>query len=548
VKNRTILIAGGALAGPTAAARARETDEHSRIILIERNRHVSYAQCGLAYQLSGEVSSIDDLNRERADFFRNVYGIEVWTEAEIVAINPARHDISVRRENRIENCGYDSLVVALGAASLVPAPLNTQANNLVCFRTLDDLEKINQVLATGKRRVAVVGGGPMGVEAADGLIRAGADVTLIESEPRLLNIFGERIAAQAKASLQSRARVLTQTTVGSVETAGGSITALRLTNGEQVATDLVIAAAGIVPRSELLHAASASLAAHGTVPVDERAATSLPDVYACGVCVSVPQVITGNPVWLPQGAVADKTAQVAGANAAGGAATLSPALGSMLLRVADTVVGRAGLSQRAASDFFGAGEVAVTTVYAPSCEHYVPHAALMLVQLLWHRGDGRILGVEAAAKAGVDKRIDAAAGVLASGLTVERLAGLDFGYEPPYNAARDPLNVAATVAALERAGRGHSLEPEALAARLATTQIIDVRPEGADGSATVPGAVRIPLELLRRELGKLDRTRPVVAVSETGRRGWLAARILAQNGFADAANLAGGLLAWALTR
>ncbi len=322
---------------------------------------------------------------------------------------------------------------------------------------------------------------------------------------------------------------------------------MRLANGERIETDLVISAIGLSPRTELLREAGAETARNGTLVIDARCQTTLSGIFACGVCVSVPQAITHQPVWWPQGALADKTAQVAGANAAGGELSLNPALGSMLVRVSETTVGRAGLSEPQAAHHFGPNDVGVTSVYAPSHDRYYPTSALLFVQMIWRRSDGRILGAEAAGHNSVDKRIDAAVGIIASGMTVDTLAALDFGYEPPYNAARDPLNVAATIAAFERAGIGRSVEPEELRRRLGEVQVADVRPEGATAMPPVGGSVAIPLESLRQRLHTLDRSRPVVTVSENGRRSWLAARILAQTGFPDVANLAGGLRAWALT-
>lgn len=548
MKPRTILVIGGALAGPTAAARAREIDEHARILLLERNRRVSYAECGLAYHLSGEVPSMQALNQERAEFFGSVYGIEVWTETEVTGLHAAEHRVSLNRSGQSESLAYDSLVFALGASSVMPSFAGKGSENVTCFRTLDDLEKIEALLSGGRRQVAVIGGGPMGIEAADGLIRGGAEVTLIEKQPRLLSGFGPRAAAVALQALQQRARVITGATVESAESSEGHIKSLKLSSGEVIATDLVISATGILPRTDLLKDAGAQLAANGSVIVDGRSSTSLPEVYACGVCVSVPQVITGRPVWLAQGALADKTAQVAGANASGGNARLGLAAGSVLIRAFDSTVGRTGLSLDEATAHFGPDAIGLTTVHAPSHERYFPHATLMLIQLLWHRGDGRVLGVEAAGASGVDKRIDAASAAVAGGMTIERLASLDYGYEPPYSAARDPLNVAATVASFERAGVGQSIEPEELNRRSGEVQIIDVRIAGADGFAPVQGSVAIPLESLRQELDRLDRSKPIVTVSENGRRGWLAARVLSQRGFAEVAVLSGGLRAWHLAQ
>ncbi|HEV8321556.1 MAG TPA: FAD-dependent oxidoreductase [Myxococcota bacterium] len=547
---RTIVVLGGALSGPTAAARARETDEHARIVLVERSRRVSYALCGLAYHLSGEVGSLDALDRERADFFEQVYRIEVWTEAEATALDAPRRTVTVQRGGKAEALAYDALVFALGAASRLPDLPGLEGTNVRPLRTIDDLEALASALRAGQRRVTVLGGGPIGVEAADGLVRGGAEVTLVERGPTLLPRFGRQPSAAARRALAGRARVHCGATVTGVETTGGAVTQLRLSTGEVVATDFVVAAIGLIPRTELLAGAGATLAADGTVVVDDRAQTSLPGVFACGVCVSAPQAVTGVPTWSPQGALADKTAQVAGANAAAGDARLAPALGSMLVRVVDTTVGRTGLSAAEADAHLGRASVGVTTVHASSHDPYFPGAAPLLLRLLWDRRNGRILGAEAAGTAGVDKRVDAAAAAVAGGLTVEDLAALDLGYAPPYASARDPLNVAAAVAAAERAGLAAPVMPRVLHERCARAEaltLLDVRSAAERGTGPgLAGALAVPLEELRARAGALDATRPVVAFDGTGRRGYLAARLLAQHGLRGASYLAGGLASWTL--
>jgi len=447
---KTIAIIGGALSGPAAAFRAREMDPRARIIILERNRRVRYAVCGLAYHLTGEVSNLEDLGLERARIFESDKNIEVWTESEAVAIDASKKQVRVNRPGGAETLGYDSLIVALGAASRLPPEFTSGAmpENMVCFRTIDDLEKIKNETRGGRKRVIILGGGPMGMEAADGLVRHGADVTVIEKDSRLMNLFGPSFSDAALKALQTKAKVLLRTEVTGFEIQKNRISSLKVSSGPPIDADLVISAIGLLPRTELLKAAGARLTPDQTIIIDEQARTSLPDVYACGVCVSTPQVITGRAVWCPQGALADKTAQVAGANAAGAAKKLSPALGSMLVRVLDFTLGRTGLKSAEAAGFFGENEVMVTGVSAPTHELYISSSTPLQIELIWRRSDGRILGVEASGLSGVDKRIDAAAALIAGGLDIERLAALDFGFEPPYSAVRDPLNVAAALAGL----------------------------------------------------------------------------------------------------
>lgn len=547
MKTKTIVVLGGAFAGPAAAARARETDEHARVILMERNTRVSYAVCGLCFHVSGEVGSMADLNRERADFFSKVYRIEVWTQSEATHIDAQKQILMVKRNGRAARLSYDAMVFAAGAASRIPVDAGLKGKNAHALRTMDDLEALMKTLQSGKKRVAVIGAGPLGIEAVDGLVRAGAEVTLIEKGKRILPPFGTQVSEIARHALVSyHVKIYTGNTVASVETSGGAITKLKLSSGKSVETDFVISAVGLVPRTELLAKAGACLSDVGAVAVDNRCQTSLRNIFACGVCVSVPHAVTGSPVWLPQGAIADKTAQVAGANAAGGNARLTPALGTMLVRVLNVTAGRTGLSCREADAQIGENNVAVTVVHAPSRDVFFPGSGKMLVRLVWDRRNGKILGAEAAGKEGVDKRMDAAASAIAGGLTVEQFANLDFGYAPPYNAARDPLNVAATVAASELRGLVNSISPRLLARNLKSVQLVDVRSEDESHEDEMNGAKVIPLEKLRASLFSISRKKPVVVVSGTGRRGYLAARILTQNGFSDVSYLSGGIVSWKL--
>ncbi len=541
--DRTIVVLGGALSGPTAAARARELDDRARIVLVERNTRVSYAVGGLAYHLSGEVPAIDALDREDQGFLEAYYRIDVRKRTETIALDPQGKVVTLRDSaGGTEKLRYDTLVYGLGAASPAPPVPGLDGGNVHALRNMGDLEAVARALRGGVRRFVVVGGGCFGLEAVDGLTRGGAQVTLVERNSTLLPRFAAQVSAAARAALASRVDLRLGAEIVRAESEGGAVRRLVLADGSVIDCDYVIIAAGVTPRTELLAAAGVALHDDGTVRIDAAGRTSAPDVFACGSCVSVAQVITKQPVWWPQAAIADKTAQVAGANAAGGDERLAPACGSMLVRVLDLTVGRTGLSREEARAAFG-DDVAATLVNARSQDLFFPGAAPMVVELLWQRSTGRVLGLEAAGAAGVDKRIDAAASAIGAGMTVAELAQLDLGYAPPFGAARDPLNVVATAAASERAGLGGSISVAELRGALGELQLVDVRPEAEPGVG-IDGAHRIPVTALRARLSELDPTRPTVTFSGSGRHGWLAVRILAQHGFSRPRNLAGGLAAW----
>jgi NADPH-dependent 2,4-dienoyl-CoA reductase/sulfur reductase-like enzyme/rhodanese-related sulfurtransferase len=553
---RRIVVLGGTLSGPTAAARAREIDENADITVVQRGAHLSFAFGGLAHHLSGEVRSVAELDRQGADFFRDVYGIRALLHTEATALDLQRRVLTVSTSSSTttgalgttQELPFDALVFALGAES-VRGPLDGE--NVFRLRSFATVERLRALLAgrPGLHAV-VVGGGSFGLEAVDGLVRAGARVTLVEQATQPLPRFAASTTAPLLAHLRARG---VDVRLGAAVAHGegdGRVDSVVLDDGSRLACDVVVVGAGVRPRTGLLARAGIALEADGSVAVDRFARVGgRPDLYACGASVAVEDCITGRPTWWAQAAIADKVAQVAGENAAGGATQTTPFSGAMLVRALDLTIGRAGLSVDEAEAAFGAENVDRSLVVGHSHEPWFPGARPLTLLLLSRRTDGRVLGIEAVGERDIDKRIDVGACALAGGLTVDELAGLDLGYAGAFNATRDVLNTAARLASLELHRRGSSITPaEFLAGPAAGSwQIVDVGDDGVGGDdAPLPGAIVIPLERLRPELHRLDASRPTVVVSSGGRRGFLAMQLLHQRGFGDVHNLAGGRRALAL--
>jgi len=541
--SRTIVIVGGALAGPTAAARVRELDERARIVLVERNRHVSYPVGGLPFRLSGEVADASDLAREDRGYLESVYAVEVHRGLEARALDPARRRVTLVGADGPTELSYDALIFATGSESLSTHEPSLAGDTTCLMRTLGDLSRLEALTATA-RAALVVGGGTFGIEAADALSRRGLAVTLVERGPRLLPRFGAQAARAAQRALeQAGVTVLTNDAVTTVERADNRVARVTLRSGAVVAPDLCVLALGVRPRTALLADAGVALAPSGAVLVDDSARTSAPDVFACGSCVAVPQVVTGRPLYLPQAAIVDKSAQVAAASAVGVEARLAPALGTTLVRARDLFVGRTGLTWDDARDAFGL-DAARTLVETLSHDIFVNQPTATILELVWLRQSGRVIGAEVAGTLGVERRVDVAAAAIAGGLSIDELAALDLAYVAPVGLARDPLNVAATVAVAERDGLGRALHPDDL--RPDAWQIVDVRPRGTDDVTTpgpLPAALTVRVDELRTRLAALDATRPTLTVSDSGREGWIALRVLRQHGFTDVAALAGGIRA-----
>lgn len=531
-----IVIVGGALAGPTAAARAREVDESASIVLLERAPSVSYAIGGLAYHLSGEVPDASALDRERASFFHANYDVDVRTGVEVSAIDARARTVTTATEV----LAWDALVVCTGAESIVPdVPGLDGATNVVPFRNLVHLKAIVRELARGKRAV-VIGGGHFGIEAADGLARRGASVVLVESGPRLLGSFAPGASRAAQRGLEALGvDVRTGTTLARATRRGARVTGLVTVSGDAIDCDLVVVAAGVRPRTGLLARAGARTLENGAVRVDEHCRTSLPDVFACGSCVAVRHAVSDDLVWLPQASIVDKTAQVAGACAAGRDAELGAVLGTTILRAGKNVVARTGLAQSALS------RAEVARVHPLSRDAFFPGASPIAIELAYDPRTGQLLAADAWGQDGVDKRIDVLATAIAGGLGVAELASLDLAYEAAFSSARDAVNVAGAVA-LETADEpGLVWSPDELAARTDAV-LVDVR-SAAERSAEggLAGARKSSLAEVRAGQDALaEAPGPIVFVSRDGRAGYLAARLARARGIHDAGFLSGGLCSW----
>lgn len=534
---KVIVIIGAALAGPTAAARAREIDEHAEIILLERNTRVSYAMAGLALHLSNEVKSLADLNQEREDFFRQVYNIDVRINTEVIDINIKKKEIQILSSGNPGKLLYDKLIFASGAASIAPIGIQP-AKNFHYFRTLDDLSAIRGALDSGKKRFVILGGGSMGAEALDGLVRAGADVTVIEKKQQFLPEYSGDISSVAVAVISAKAKIITG--VKHLEfTYDFDMISSVVADGQKIETDLVVSAIGVKPRTELLKKAGIKLHDDGSILIDARCRTSAVDVYACSICVSVPMGKSYS--WIPQAAVSDKTAQVAGENAAGGNAKLESTTGSQIIRLPDVEIGRTGLTLQDAQRRYGKANIGSVLVHARDKEGYLPDSSTITLKLFYTRKQQRVVALEAVGR-NIKARLDVATAAIVGKLTLRQLAMLDLAYTPALGTARDAINVAATVASQMVTGITESIDYEQIEAKRKKYFILDV-----SATPTVGGFhdLHIPLENLRANIDKVSeafqksKSRYIATLSQTGRRGHLALRILKSTKIA-VVNISGG--------
>ncbi len=441
MSTRRMLVVGGVAAGMSAASQARRTDPNLEIVVLEQGEWVSYSACGLPYFVGRLIPDARNLvARTVVEFARQ--NIDVRLHHRVTAIDPQTKTVTGEHNDAPFSERYDVLMLAMGARPRTLDIPGIDSKGIFNLYTMPDAQAIMAFIAERKpSRAVVIGGGYIGLEAAENLARLGIHVSVVQRtaypfpnlDPDIAEmVTNELLAEQVDLSLSdSVAEACGEENgyVTCVETAHRTIDA-----------ELVLVAVGIQPNSEVAAQAGAKLGAARAIAVDDHQRTSLPDVFAAGDCAEHRHRVSGGTVWVPLGTTANKQGRIAGTNVAGGDAAFKGIVGTAISRVFKMEVGRTGLSAKEAATL-GIPFVEVT-VDSTDMAGYYPDATRLRVKMLAEKGSGRLLGVQAAGR-GVDKRIDVAATALHAGLTVEELAWIDLGYAPPFNSVWDPLHVAA---------------------------------------------------------------------------------------------------------
>jgi NADPH-dependent 2,4-dienoyl-CoA reductase/sulfur reductase-like enzyme/rhodanese-related sulfurtransferase len=545
---KTIVIVGGSAGGASAAAKARRTDEKAKVIIFERGPYVSYANCGLPYYVGGDTESRDDLFLVSPERFNERFNVEVRVNHEVMAIDRKEKRVRVVALKQGEEFAqpYDKLILATGAVPLRPPIPGIDKKNIFTLWTVPDADRIKGLLAARKpRKAAVVGAGSIGLESAEALKNLGLEVFLVEMMPQVYPGLDPEMAQFIASHLESMgiklflgspvARFLGEEAVDGIE----------LDNGQRLAVDLVIMAAGGLPQTQLAREAGLEIGPSGGVVTNERMETSDPDIYAAGDMAEITHLVTGRKMRLALAGPANKEGRVAGANAAGGNLRFVGAWGSAIIKVGKLTAARTGLSEKEARE---AGlDYYVSYTHSPDHANYYPGAQTMALKLVVERETGRLLGGQAVGPQGVDKRIDVLATAIYSKLTVEDLEHLDLAYSPPYSSAKDPTVMAGMVAGNLLRGEVEAMTVAQLAEALETgkpLQVVDVRTPKEYRKGKIPGAVNIPLEEMRSRWQELEPDKDTVLYCRIGYRSYLACRILMGHGFNRLKNMSGGYLSW----
>ena len=542
------LIIGGVAGGATVAARLRRMDEKANIILFERGKYVSYANCGLPYYIGDTINNREKLFVQTAKGFTDRFRIDIRTEQEVTAIRPDKKEVEIKNLSTGETYTetYDKLVLSPGAEPLRPGIEGIGSKKIFTLRNVPDTDTIkNYVNTENPKRAIVVGGGFIGLEMAENLHDLGIQVDVVEMANQVMAPLDFSMAAIVHRQLTDKGVGLhLEDGVSRFEEKDGGVT-VHLRSGKQSATDMVLLSIGVRPETKLAKDAGLAIGERGGIAVNDYMQTSDADIYALGDAVEVRHLVTGQPALIPLAGPANKQGRIVADNIVFGNKKKYPgSIGTSIAKVFDLTVAAAGANAKLLQQ----NNIPYISSYTHGASHagYYPGAVPLSIKILFAPENGKLLGAQIVGFNGVDKRIEMLAQVIQRGGTVHDLAELEHAYAPPYSSAKDPVNMAGFVAENILNKKSRIIQWRELAELPADTIRIDVRTHDEYKLGTIPGFINIPVDELREHLDELPKEKPIVVTCAVGLRGYLAYRILVQNGFKHVRNLSGGYKTWSV--
>jgi NADPH-dependent 2,4-dienoyl-CoA reductase/sulfur reductase-like enzyme/rhodanese-related sulfurtransferase len=542
-----VVVVGGVAGGMSAAARLRRLAEQARIVVLERDDYVSFANCGLPYHIGGDIERRSSLLLQTPRSLAESLALEVRTGHEVLRIDRDACEVAVRDRASGEEYRepYDYLVLATGAAPLRPPLPGVHHSRVFTLRSIADMDAIKTVVDGGATGAVVVGGGYIGLEVGEAFRQRGLDVTLVEAAEHVMAVLDREMSREVEDHLESHGVTLhLATTAQAFSDRPDGSPGVRVDLGEAgtVDADLAVLAVGVRPETSLARDAGLQVTDRGALVVDAHQRTSDPRVYAVGDSVQVTDTVTGQPLVVPLAGPANRQGRVAADHIVRGerrSARYSSTQGTSVVKVFDMTAGVTGATEATLQRL--GREYAKVYLHPNGHASYYPGTAPMHLKVLFDPQDGRLLGVQAAGYDGVDKRIDVCAVAIRAGLGVEDLEELELAYAPPYGSAKDPVNMAGFQAANVLRGDLHLWYAEEWPALPADAVLLDVRSPSEHERWNIRGSTLIPLKELRGRLDELPREVPVFVYCRSGFRSYLAYRLLRQHGY-EAATLSGGEL------
>ena len=551
-----VLIIGGVATGPKTAARLRRLEPNAEITVIERQDLISYSGCGLPYYIEDIIKDYEQLlggNTIRdADYFKKQKGFTVLDQTEALRINRDEKTVTVKDLRRDKNYDlpYDKLVLATGASPFVPRMEGTELNGVYRLYNPHQARAIKNSIDLGCNRVAVVGGGLIGMETCGAFIARGCDTTIIEMMPTLVpNLLDEELALLLENYLKSHGVVIVKGSPAAkiVDDGKGNAAGVETADGRIVDAEMVILAIGVKPNTELALNAGLKIGSTRAISVNDYMQTSDPDIFAGGDCVECTHMLTGEKVYAPLGSTANKHGRVIGDNIAGLDTKFPGILGTAVFKVLEWNCGTTGLTEKKARSL--GYDIVTTLTPRHDYSNYIPGAHYTIIKLIADRESCKVLGCQVVGEGDGIKRIDVVATALMFNSDVKDIADLDLGYAPPYSTAIDAIAHSANVIRNKTQDIAHGVSPLELKAKLDNKEdfiLLDIRAkeEYKNGSFKDPRVKNIPVDELRDRHNELPKDKEIITFCIVGVRAYIAERVLRGLGFDNVKFLDGCLTAF----
>ncbi len=536
-----VVIVGGVAGGATAAARIRRLDEQAEIVVFERSGYISYANCGLPYYIGDVITDPEELTLQTPESFFSRFRVDMKVRHEVTAIHPERKTVSVKNleTDEVFEESYDKLILSPGAKPTQPRLPGVGIDKLFTLRTVEDTFRIKEYINQNHPKSAVLaGGGFIGLELAENLRELGMDVTIVQRPKQLMNPFDADMASMIHSEMRKHGvKMALGYTVEGFEERNGGVDVL-LKDNAPLHADMVVLAIGVTPDTALAREAGLELGIKGSIVVNDRMETSVPDIYAAGDAVQVKHYVTGEDALISLAGPANKQGRIIADNICGGDSRYLGSQGSSVIKVFDMTAATTGINETNARK---AGLDVDTVILSPmSHAGYYPGGKVMTMKVVFEKGTYRLLGAQIVGYDGVDKRIDVLATAIHAGLKATQLKDLDLAYAPPYSSAKDPVNMAGFM--IDNISKGlkqwHLHDADKLP-RDGSVILLDTRTAWEYSSGHIEGFVNIPVDELRERLDEIEPGKPVYVICQSGLRSYIATRILEGYGY-EAYNFAGG--------
>ena len=543
-----LIIIGGVAAGTKAASKARRDNPDLDIKVYTKDKYISYAGCGLPYYLSGIISDRQELLVRSPEDFKSEQNIEIHIRHQVTCIDHIKKEVMVHDmvKDMDYSVSYDRLIITTGATAVVPRLEKVELEGIHTLRSIDDAIEIRSRIDKGEiRNAVVVGGGFIGVEAAENLLLKGIKVVMVELFDHILPPFDEEMALLVQNHMKEMGiNIITKEKVLGFSGKNGKVNMVHTTGGDFDA-DLVILSIGVKPNVKFAADSGIVLGVTGAIKVNEYMETNVQDIYAAGDCAENVQLVTGKAAWFPMGSTANKMGRVAGENAAFGKKTdrakLYGVIGTAIVKVGHMNAGRTGLTERDAKK----AELDYETVIVPAHDkaHYYPGNRMITTKIVIDKKTKKILGAQVVGEGNIDKSIDEYVTAITLGADYDMLSSMDLAYAPPFNMAMGSSIVTANVMKNKLDEKLHSVNSKELQNLIADgkVQILDIREEIEHFISSIPGSINIPLAELPARLEEIDKTKEIIViVCKVGKRAFTGYKELRTLGFTNVTILEGG--------